>query len=45
MAYSNIAKAEFIDESRRSQFTINHDVVNPRIPDVVNTKVEQFLNT
>lgn len=45
MAYANSDKAEFIAHSFRNQCTLNHDVVNPRMVVIVNSKVEEFLHT
>lgn len=43
MAYASSDKAELIADSLRSQVTLNHDVVNPRMADIVNSNIEEFL--
>lgn len=45
MILSNTDKADLIAESFRSQFTLKHDIVNPRMLDIVDTVVEQYINT
>lgn len=45
MTYSNTNKTEFIANSLRRNFTLNQDVVNLRIVDIITTKFEQFLNS
>lgn len=45
MAYSNTDKAKIIANSFGSQFTLNHNVVIPRMVNIVNTQVEHSLKT
>lgn len=44
-ACSNSDKAEIYARSLRSQITLNPDVVNPRMVDIVASKIEEFLHT
>lgn len=45
MPYSNSDKAGLVADSFTSQFSLNRDVVNTRMLDIVNSEVEQFLST
>lgn len=42
MAYFNTDKDELIAYSLRSQFTLNQDVVNTEMVDIVNSEDRQF---